>query len=67
MNDIVRSNVNECILLNNAHVIVDKFESQKEDYAETFLTMVQGNNYSDVDITDSNISNNAHFIVGLWD
>lgn len=68
MAENTKSNVGSPIELNNADFLVDKFASkQKGVYNDKFLTMLQGNTYSDVDITDSNIRNNSHFITNLWD
>lgn len=67
MEKIIRQNLDDGIVLNNAHSIVKKFETQGNDFEENFFTLVQGNKYTRVDVTDSNISNNARFIVDLWD
>lgn len=53
--------------LNNAGEILDKLQAHGSESSLRFLTMVQGNTYSDVKITDSNIKNNSRFIVDLWD
>lgn len=55
------------IQLNNARSVVERLEAQKGEFVENFLTMVQGNTYSDVSVSESNIVNNAKFIVDLWD
>lgn len=55
------------IFLNNADEILKKLNSQKSDYEENFFTMVQGNSFCGVDISESSIHDNSHFIVGLWD
>lgn len=55
------------ITFNNAKVIVDRLKSEGTDYEEKFLTMVQGNTFGGVDISESNIRNNSQFIVDLWD
>jgi len=52
--------------LNNAKEVLNKFKSAKDDYEENFLTLVQGNTNSGVDVTESNIRNNSQFIVDLW-
>lgn len=54
------------ITLNNGKTIIDKFKSQETDYEDTFLTMVQGNSFGGVEISDENIHNNSQFIVNLW-
>ena len=61
----INPNLDAGIVLNNAHSIINKFETQGDEFAENFLTLVHGNKYSDVSVTDSNISNNAQFIVNL--
>lgn len=55
------------IQLNNARSVVERLEAQKGEFVENFLTMLQGNTYSDVSVSESNIVNNAKFIVDLWD
>lgn len=55
------------IQLNNARSVVERLEAQKGEFVENFLTMVQGNTYSDVSVSESNIVNNAKFIVDLCD
>lgn len=54
------------IVFNNGKAVVDKFISQETDYEDTFLTMVQGNSFGGVEISDDNILNNSEFIVNLW-
>lgn len=63
----VETNIENQITLNNANTVIDKFKSQGTDYEDSFLTMVQGNSFGGVDISESNIRNNSNFIVGLWD
>ena len=67
MNNRVETHTKSNIELNNAKTVLDSLQSKENFSQELFLTMVQGNTYSDVDITDSNIKNNSHFIVNLWD
>lgn len=56
----------EVLAFNNARAVLDDLQSEREDCQEQFLTMVQGNAFSGVTITDSNIGNNSRFIVDLW-
>lgn len=60
-------NTESHIVFNNADAVIDKLKFQGTDYEESFLTMVQGNSYGGVEISESNIHNNSHFIVELWD
>lgn len=63
----VETNIENQITLNNANTVISKFKSQGTDYEDSFLTMVQGNSFGGVDISESNIRNNSNFIVDLWD
>lgn len=56
-----------CITLNNADNVIENLKSKTKDCEDDFLTMVQGNSFGGVDISESNIENNAKFIVELWD
>lgn len=55
------------IELNNAQDVLDYFSSEDSVNTNGFLTMVQGNTYSDVEITDDNIKNNSSFVMSIWD
>lgn len=55
------------IELNNAQGVLDYFSSEDSVNPNGFLTMVQGNTYSDVEITDDNIKNNSSFVMSIWD
>ena len=57
----------EDIKLNNAQDVLNFFSADNTVAQEGFLTMVQGNAYSDVEITENNIKNNSNFIVSIWD
>jgi len=57
---------NVSLVLNNAQLVLEKLSGEKTSQ-EKFLTMVQGNSFGGVDITDSSIKNNSNFIVNLWD
>lgn len=57
---------NRNITFNNADVVLDKLKSKETESEETFSTMVQGNTYKDVIISEKNIENNSKFIVDLW-
>lgn len=61
------TSMDDNIQFNNARSVVERLEAQKGEFVENFLTKVQGNTYSDVSISESNIVNNAKFIVDLWD
>lgn len=61
------TNTENHIIFNNANALINKLKAQGTDYEESFLTMVQGNSFSDVEISEPNIHNNAQFIVDLWD
>lgn len=54
-------------IFNNAELLVEKYTSQSTDIDENFFTMVQGNTFGGVTISDSSIKNNARFIVDLWE
>lgn len=58
---------NDEISLNNAAAVLEKLKSRDSDLEGDFLTMVQGNTFGGVDISESNIHNNSRFIVDLWD
>lgn len=60
-------NSENVIELNNAKTVLDNVKSNQDSIPIHFLTLVQGNKFGGVDITDSNIENNARFIVDLWD
>lgn len=52
----------------NAQEVLESLQtSHTADGKELFLTMVQGNAYSEVEITDSNIKGNSKFILDMWD
>ncbi len=51
---------------NNADSVIEELEAKDLDYKNGFLTMVQGNTFGGVNISDENIRNNSHFIVNLW-
>lgn len=57
---------NISLMLNNAHLVLEKLSGETTSQ-EKFLTMIQGNSFGGVDITDSSIKNNSDFIVNLWD
>lgn len=52
------------INVNNADEVVDATTSEKEVGA--YLTLVQGNTYSEVNINRESAKKNSQFIVGLW-
>lgn len=55
------------IELNNAKTVLENAKANKNNFDGKFLTIVQGNSFSGVNITDSNIKNNSRFIIDLWD
>lgn len=55
------------LTLNNAEDVLLSMQSPAESDQDLFLTMVQGNAYSEVMITDSNIKGNSKFILDMWD
>lgn len=55
------------LTLNNAEDVLLSIQSPAESDKGLFLTMVQGNAYSEVVITDSNIMGNSKFIMDIWD
>lgn len=67
MSNRLKTNEENFINLNNANIVLESLESQEKGLQEQFLTMVQGNTFGGVDITDSNIKNNSRFIIDLWD
>lgn len=67
MSNRLKTNEENFINLNNASIVLESLESQEKGFQERFLTMVQGNTFGGVDITDSNIKNNSRFIIDLWD
>ncbi len=60
-------NSENVIELNNAKTVLDNVKSNQDSIPVRFLTLVQGNKFGGVDISDSNIENNSRFIVDLWD
>lgn len=67
MKNTGETNTENNIIFNNANALIDKLKAQGTDYDESFLTMVQGNSFNGVETSESNIHNNARFIVDLWD
>ncbi len=55
------------LTLNNAEDVLLSMQSPAESDQDLFLTMVQGNAYNEVMITDSNIKGNSKFILDMWD
>ena len=55
------------IKLNNARTVLKALSMENIEPEESVLTMVQGNEYNHVEISDTNIKNNSQFIVSLWD
>ena len=53
------------IELNNAKAVLDSVTSNQDSIPVCFLTLVQGNKFGGINITDSNIENNSRFIVDL--
>lgn len=67
MNNRLEISGEKIINLNNANTVLERLQSKEKGFQERFLTMVQGNTFGGVDITDSNIRNNSQFIIDLWD
>ena len=55
------------ISLNNAQKVLEVFSSGDVSAYEDFLTMLHGNSFNGVNITEANINNNSRFVVDLWD
>lgn len=66
MSKSIKDNEN-AIELNNAKTVLDNVTSNQDSIPVRFLTLVQGNKFGGINITDSNIENNSRFIVDLWD
>lgn len=67
MKNEMETRTENTIKLNNVDAVIERLKSQESDYEESFLTMVQGNTFGGVEISESNICNNSRFIVDLWD
>ena len=52
---------------NNANEVVKNLEAKAQSFDGKFFTMVQGNSFGGVTISNSNIQNNSQFITDLWD
>lgn len=61
------SAVESTLTFANAQDVLERILSSHGDRQGKFLTMVQGNTYSDVKITDTNIKGNSDFILDIWD
>ena len=57
----------EPIELNNGSAVVAKIEASGEALISEFFTMVQGNSFGGVQLSDTNVQNNSKFIADLWD
>ncbi len=55
------------LTLNNAEDVLLSMQSPAKNNQNLFLTMVQGNAYNEVVITDTNIKDNSKFILDMWD
>lgn len=55
------------LIFNNAEDVLRSLQMPAEGEEERFLTMVQGNAYNNVVITDANIKGNSKFLLDIWD
>lgn len=55
------------LTFNNAEEVLKSLQTPVEGEQELFLTMVQGNAYNNVVITDANIRGNSKFLLDIWD
>lgn len=52
---------------NNADKVIKDLKEKAQSFDGKFFTMVQGNSFGGVSVSDSNIRNNSQFITDLWD
>lgn len=55
------------LTFNNAKEVLSSLQAPVEEEQELFLTMVQGNAYNNVVVTDANIKGNSKFLLDIWD
>ena len=55
------------ITLNNGNAVVEKLASQGDKHEDVFFTVVQGNSFGGVHLSDENIHDNSKYIADLWD
>jgi len=56
------------IKLSNARDVLEQLDRRRltPKREEIFYTLVQGNTFSDVDVTEENINENSDFITDCW-
>ena len=52
--------------INNANEVVEQFENNPQREEHRYLTLVQGNTFSDVKLNKNSTKSNCAFVVNHW-